>query len=184
MIWLIGNKGMLGTDVELSLIEERIDYIATDADVDITDINSLRTNVDGKGISWIINCSAYTAVDKAEEETEIAFSVNGDGVRNIATVAREKDAPLIHISTDYVYKGDIRGEYMEEDETAPLSIYGKSKLCGEQHLRNEWGKHFIFRLSWLYGLHGNNFIYTMLRLFKEKDEVRVVADQHGSPTYT
>lgn len=183
MIWLIGNKGMLGTDVERKLKANGLEYAASDVNVDITDINNLKNYSKNKKIDWIINCSAYTAVDKAEEETEKAFKINADGVGNIARVAKDKNAKLIHLSTDYVFDGKKSEEYTEDDGTGPIGVYGKSKLKGEENILHTLPEHFIFRISWLYGHHGANFVHTMLRLFGERDEVRVVNDQWGSPTF-
>lgn len=184
MIWLIGNKGMLGSDIEAELRNCKMPFTASDKEVDITDLNILKKYAGDKNFTWIINCSAYTAVDKAEDEEEIAFKVNAQGTKNISIVAREKNAKLIHFSTDYVFNGFKHSEYCEDDETNPESIYGKSKLQGELNIKEEWDKSFIFRISWLFGKNGNNFVYTMLRLFEEKDEVKVVCDQWGSPTYS
>ncbi len=184
MIWLIGNKGMLGSDVEGALINNQFTYFASDLDTDITDINSLKSFASGKDIQWVINCSAYTAVDNAEDDSETAFRINAEGVRNVALVAKEIDAVLIHISTDYVFDGTKEGEYYEDDSTVPTGVYGKSKLRGEEYISEIIEKFFIIRTSWLYGEKGNNFINTMLRLFNERDEVSVVSDQWGSPTYT
>jgi dTDP-4-dehydrorhamnose reductase len=184
MIWLIGNRGMLGSDVETALQTEQMEFISSDLDVDITDINSLKNFTENRDIRWIINCSAYAAVDNAEDDYETAFRINAEGVKNIASVAKENNAVLIHISTDYVFDGTKDDEYLEEDSTGPTGVYGKSKLRGEKYLLEITEKYFIIRTSWLYGKNGNNFINTMLRLFKERDEVNVVNDQWGSPTYT
>ncbi|MFH0974615.1 MAG: dTDP-4-dehydrorhamnose reductase [Spirochaetota bacterium] len=183
MIWLIGSKGMLGTDVELKLKANGLEYTASDMDVDITDIEALRNFAKDKEIGWIINCSAYTAVDKAEDEEARAFKINADGVGNIAQVAKEKKAKLVHLSTDYVYDGKKYEAYLESDPTGPIGVYGKSKLKGEEKVLATVQEYFIFRISWLYGHHGANFVHTMLRLFAERDEVRVVRDQWGSPTF-
>jgi dTDP-4-dehydrorhamnose reductase len=184
MIWLIGNRGMLGSDVEEMLKRHSIPYVASDIDIDITDYTILRDFASSREIGWIINCSAYTAVDRAEEERDKAFSINSDGAHNIARVARDSGAKLIHISTDYVFDGEKHGPYLEDDETNPLGAYGQSKLAGEQRIISTTDRYFIIRTAWLYGAKGNNFVRTMLRLFRERDEVRVVADQWGSPTYT
>ena len=184
MIWLIGNKGMLGSEMELMLQKNNLDYIASDMDVDIIDYNVIKDFADNKSISWIINCSAYTAVDKAEDEAEAAYKINDTGVLNIVKIAKEKGAVLIHFSTDYIFDGTQKGAYTEEDITNPLGVYGKSKLRGEEHIIQMLSKFFIFRISWLYGEYGNNFVHTMLRLFGEREEVHVVDDQQGSPTYT
>ena len=184
MIWLIGNRGMLGSDVEALMISRGIPFCATDIDLDITDPGALRKYASQKKISWIINCSAYTAVDRAEDEPDLAGRVNGDGIRNIAAIAREKDARLIHFSTDYVFDGLKDGGYSEDDATNPMTVYGLTKLKGERLLAETWQKHFIFRISWLFGKMGNNFVYTMIRLFNDRNVVKVVNDQMGSPTYT
>ena len=189
MIWLIGNKGMLGNDVEKLLKERGITYWATDKEVDIGDYKALEKFEKDKKIKWIVNCSGYTKVDKAEEEIDEAFRINKDGVRNIALFSANRQLRLIHISTDYVFDGrrkEGRGAvvYSEDDKTNPINIYGKSKLAGEDEIKKILEKYFIIRTAWLCGLQGNNFIYTMLRLFKERDLVKVVEDQWGSPTYT
>ena len=184
MIWLIGNKGMLGNDVEEVLGKNNEKYIASDIDVDITNYYELESFVRRKGIDWIINCSAYTAVDKAEDEPEKAFRINADGALNIAKIAKLKGSKLIHISTDYVFDGQKKEPYIEEDEPNPLGVYGKSKLEGERNVKSILNDYFIIRTAWLYGKNGNNFVYTMLRLFDERDEVKVVSDQFGSPTHT
>ncbi|HPO47014.1 MAG TPA: dTDP-4-dehydrorhamnose reductase, partial [Spirochaetota bacterium] len=133
--------------------------------------------------SWIINCSAYTAVDRAEDEPERAFEINARGVGSLARIAHEKGARLVHISTDYVFDGERGEPYNEDDSTRPTSVYGKSKLMGEEEILKTHPGHFIIRTAWLYGKNGPNFVYTMLRLFNERDEVRVVNDQRGSPTF-
>ena len=186
MIWLIGNKGMLGNDVEKLLKERELTYWASDKEVDIGDFKALEKFGKDKKIKWIINCSGYTKVDKAEEEINEAFRINKDGVRNIALFSAKRQIRLIHISTDYVFDGrqERTVAYREDDKTNPINIYGKSKLAGVEEIKNILEKYFIIRTAWLCGLQGNNFIYTMLRLFKEKDLVKVVEDQWGSPTYT
>jgi len=184
MIWLIGNKGMLGYEVEKLLKKKKTSYVASDQEIDITDYSILKKFVKDKKVDWIINCAAYTAVDKAEEEIEKAYRINRDGVGNLARIALDKQAKLIHISTDYVFDGkkDKTCAYTEEDQPNPMGIYGKSKLDGEKEIRNILNEYFIIRTAWLYGVNGHNFVYTMLRLFKERDVVKVVEDQWGSPT--
>lgn len=184
MIWLIGNKGMLGKEVEGLLKDHSIAHITNDIEVDITDYDAIIDFIGGRAVDWIINCSAYTAVDRAEDEPELAFRINAEGVLNIAKLARHKNAKLIHISTDYVFDGEKEGCYTERDVPNPPGVYGKSKLAGEENIRRTWPKNFIVRTAWLYGRHGQNFVYTMLRLFGEKDVVKVVSDQHGNPTFT
>ncbi len=189
MIWLIGNKGMLGNDVEKLLKEQGLTYWASDKEVDISDYKALEKFGKDKKIKWVINCSGYTKVDKAEEEIDEAFRINKDGVRNIALFLAKRQIRLIHISTDYVFDGGKEEDggtvaYREDDKTNPINIYGKSKLAGEEEIKKILEEYFIIRTAWLYGLKGNNFVYTMLRLFKERDLVKVVEDQWGSPTYT
>ncbi len=186
MIWLIGNKGMLGNDVEKLLKERKLAYWASDKEVDIGDYKALEKFGKDKKIKWIINCSGYTKVDKAEEEIDEAFKINKDGVRNIALFSASRQIRLIHISTDYVFDGWQEGTaaYDEDDKTNPITIYGKSKLAGEVEIKKILEEYFIIRTAWLYGLQGSNFVYAMLRLFKERDVVKVVDDQRGSPTYT
>ncbi len=184
MIWLIGNRGMLGSDVEKLLVRRSLPFMTSDIDVDITDPAALRAFAGQQDIEWIINCSAYTAVDAAEDERDRAFRINADGVLNIARLAEEKGAALIHVSTDYVFDGEKPGAYREDDATNPVGAYGASKLAGEQRIASAMKRYFIIRTAWLYGRTGKNFTLTMIRLFGERDEVRVVADQWGSPTYT
>ena len=186
MIWLIGNKGMLGNDVEKLLKERGLTYWGSDKEVDISDYKALEKFGKDKKIKWVINCAGYTKVDKAEEEIDEAFRINKDGVRNIALFSAKRQIRLIHISTDYVFDGmcKVPFVYREGDKTNPINIYGKSKLAGEEEIKKILREYFIIRTAWLYGLKGNNFIYTMLRLFKERDMVKVVEDQWGSPTYT
>jgi len=187
MIWLIGNKGMLGDDVEKLLEERGLTYWTSDREVDISDCKALEKFGKDKKIKWIINCAGYTKVDKAEEEIDETFRINKDGVRNIALFSAKRRIRLIHISTDYVFDGGQEGRavaYREDDETNPINIYGKSKLAGEEEIKKRLEEYFLIRTAWLYGLKGNNFIYTMLRLFKERDLIKVVEDQWGSPTYT
>jgi len=183
MIWLIGNKGMLGTEIEALLNERHLDYIASDREIDITDPVCLQEFAATKPLTWIINCAAYTAVDRAEEEPERAFQINAEGPRNLAHLAAARGGRLIHISTDYVFDGCQDVPYVETDLPNPLSAYGTGKCQGEQNIVSLLDEHFIIRTAWMYGKNGPNFVHTMLRLFREKNEVSVVADQWGSPTY-
>lgn len=182
-VLITGANGMLAKAVINELKEEEL--ILTDvADLDITDIDAVRKFVEENKPQYIINCAAYTAVDKAEEQEEIARKVNAIGPKNLAIVANEENATLIHISTDYVFGGDkdVEEDYSEMEEKSPNSVYGITKLEGEQEITNSCFKHYIFRTAWLYG-DGNNFVRTMLKLGKEKESINVVMDQHGSPTY-
>jgi dTDP-4-dehydrorhamnose reductase len=184
MIWLIGNKGMLGTELSLLLKKNGLDFIGTDIEVDITNIAILRDfTKQNSFIKWIINCAAYTAVDKAEDDKETCHLINIEGSRNIAAAAKEIGAVIVHISTDYVFNGRGIKPYTEEDETDPIGIYGLSKRFGEIKILEENNKSFIIRTAWLYGKYGNNFVHTILRLIKEKDNISIVNDQIGSPTW-
>ena len=183
MIWLIGNKGMLGTELSLLLENKGFSFIASDKETDITDINALKEFAKGNDIKWIINCAAYTAVDKAEDDSNVCRLLNTEGPRNIASAAKEINAKLIHISTDYVFNGMGTKPYTEEDSTDPTGVYGLTKRDGENELLNKNSCSYIIRTAWLYGQYGNNFVKTMLRLMKEKESISVVDDQKGSPTW-
>ncbi len=183
MIWLIGNKGMLGSEVESILKLKSLGYFTTDMDCDISSPEALKSAASDKKIDWIINCSAYTAVDAAEDNSVTAFKVNAEGAGNIADIAKNKGAVLIHISTDYVFNGSKQGPYTESDIPDPQGVYGRSKAVGEHLITEKIKKFFIIRTAWLYGKNGSNFVQTMLRLLKEKDNISVVNDQFGSPTY-
>ena len=183
-ILITGANGMLAKSVRKRL-EKGNELICTDvADLDITDEKAVMEFVTNAKPDYIINCAAYTAVDKAEEAGEIVRKINADGPKNLAIAAKTVDAPLVHISTDYVFGGDldIEEEYKEEDEKHPVTAYGITKLEGEEKIKENTDKYYIFRTAWLYG-DGNNFVRTMLKLGEIKDEINVVADQHGSPTY-
>ena len=183
-ILITGANGMLASSVKKRLANGN-ELICTDvSDLDITDLEAVKNKVAEIKPEYIINCAAYTAVDKAEDNYDIADKINGDGPKNLAIAAKEEDATLIHISTDYVFNGDldVSKTYSEEDAVGPVTVYGKTKLHGEQGVQENADKYYIFRTAWLYG-EGNNFVRTMLKLGKTKDELNVVADQHGSPTY-
>lgn len=182
-IWLVGAAGMLGRQLAGEFEKRGVAFFASDREVDIRHPQEVAKFVKGKPIAWIINCAAYTAVDRAEDEAEQALAINADGVENLARLAGGLGAKLIHFSTDYVFAGDRNEPYCEADEPRPLSQYGWSKHQGELRLRAGCSAYFIFRISWLYGVHGPNFVHTMLKLFREREVVRVVDDQVGSPTY-
>lgn len=187
MIWLIGAKGMLASEINTLLTQNSIQWIGTDIEVDITDKNALEEFYEeafqNKKCEWIINCAAYTAVDKAEDNSSMAQKLNADSLINIAELAKRVGAKLIHFSTDYVFAGNSTVPYIEADKTDPQSIYGKTKLEGELNIINNLHEHYIIRTAWLYGKAGPNFVSTMLRLMNEKDEIKVVNDQIGTPTY-
>lgn len=152
-------------------------------DLDISDLDSVSRALTGGGYDYVINAAAYTAVDLAEDEKGIAFAVNAEGAGNLAKVAAQNNCPIIHYSTDYVFDGQSRHPYSEGDLLSPLSVYGRSKLDGEQAVKAANPKHLIFRTAWVHSEFGKNFVKTMLRLAEELDEVSVVNDQIGSPTY-
>ena len=183
MIWIIGCNGMLGREVAELFQKNKIPFIGTDIECDITDISALAEFAKDKNIKWIINCSAYTNVDKSEEEEPKAYSINASGAANIAQTASLIGAKLIHISTDYVFNGKGNSPYKESDVKQPLGAYGRTKSAGEDLVAANTDKYFIVRTAWLYGKNGNNFVHTMLRLFAEKDSLNVVADQKGTPTW-
>lgn len=183
-ILITGANGMLAKSVRARLGKEN-ELICTDvADLDITDEQAVMKFVQENKPEYIVNCAAFTAVDKAEEVYDLAEKINSDGPANLAKAAKSIDATLVHISTDYVFDGDldVSKSYVEEDEVGPVTVYGKTKLHGEEQVKKNTDKYYIFRTAWLYG-DGNNFVRTMLKLGQEREEVSVVADQHGSPTY-
>jgi dTDP-4-dehydrorhamnose reductase len=188
LIWLIGSKGMLGTELSLLLEKSEFPFVGTDREVDITGMAALAAVhaklAEERPIKWIINCAAYTAVDKAEDDIEACRSLNMQGAANIAAIANNTGARLIHISTDYVFDGNGDRPYREDDATAPIGIYGLTKRDGEIAVLENNPSSYIIRTAWLYGKYGNNFVHTMLRLMNERNEVKVVNDQRGSPTWT
>ena len=182
-ILITGANGMLAKAVREELKENEL--ICTDvADLDITNLEAVKEYAKEVKPDYIINCAAYTAVDKAEENEELVYKINAIGPKNLAIAAQENDAVLVHISTDYVFGGekDVSEDYSEDDEKNPQAVYGTTKLAGEKFIEENCKKFYIFRTAWLYG-EGHNFVRTMINLSKEHDEVKVVNDQHGSPTY-
>ena len=183
-ILIVGNKGQLGWALERKAKQAGIDAIGVDLpELDLTRGKAVRQQVGRKRCAAVVNVAAYTAVDKAEGDVDAAFAVNRDGVANLADACREHEVPLIHISTDYVFIGTGNTPYKPNDAIDPLGIYGRSKAAGEKEVRERLNQHLIIRTSWLYGVHGPNFVKTMLRLAKEKKEIRVVDDQKGCPTF-
>ena len=184
-ILITGANGMLAKEVK-EKFEQGNEIITTDvAELDITNEQAVMDYIVKAKPDYIINCAAYTAVDKAEENYELADRINGDGPANLAKAAKAAGAKLVHISTDYVFGGDldISKDYSEDDAKSPVTAYGKTKLHGEQGIENNMDEYYIFRTAWLYGIGGNNFVKTMTKLGSTRDELNVVADQHGSPTY-
>jgi dTDP-4-dehydrorhamnose reductase len=184
-VLVTGVAGQLGYDVVKVLQDRNIKAVGVDiADFDLTDADAVLAYVKKANPTCIVHCAAYTAVDKAEDEQDKAWAVNVLGTRNIALAAKEADAKLMYISTDYVFNGDKKGTYNADDPKNPLGVYGNTKYQGEGECASQVQKLFIVRLSWVFGKNGNNFVKTMLRLSETRDEITVVCDQQGSPTYT
>jgi dTDP-4-dehydrorhamnose reductase len=188
MIWIIGSAGMLGTELVELCKSQGVDYVGSDRDVSILELKALQgflSSLDEKGQKpdWIVNCAAYTAVDKAEDEPERCYSLNALGPQNIGRIASAFGVRVLHISTDYVFAGNGTRPYSEDDPVAPQSVYGKTKAEGERLLLDACPNAVIVRTAWLYGQYGPNFVATMIKLMNTRDSVGVVADQKGSPTW-
>lgn len=184
-ILVTGSNGQVGSEIKELSSEYSYNFFFTDrTDLDITNFHAIKEFVEKNSINIIINCAAYTAVDKAESDEKNADAVNHQAVENLANIAKEKSLTLVHISTDYVFDGKNFKPYMEDDVTNPTGVYGKTKLDGEKALLDINPKNsIIIRTAWVYSSYGANFVKTMLRLGKEKDELGVIYDQVGSPTY-
>ncbi|MEF9962228.1 MAG: dTDP-4-dehydrorhamnose reductase [Erysipelotrichaceae bacterium] len=183
-ILVTGVKGQLGHDIVLEAQKRNIEAIGVDIDeMDITNAEQVSSVIKESKVDAVIHCAAYTAVDKAEDNIEVCRKVNVQGTQNIVDVCRELDIKMMYFSTDYVFDGLGEKPWEEYDQRKPLNIYGETKYEGELAVET-LKKFFILRISWVFGINGNNFIKTMLRLGKENGEVRVVNDQIGSPTYT
>jgi dTDP-4-dehydrorhamnose reductase len=176
---ILGSGGMLGTELSKAFPDA---IKITRSELDITNEDSIRTMIEEIKPDIVINAAAYTNVDGCEEEKELAFDVNGRALEHIAKRCSSAGATLVHYSTDYVFNGSKK-EYFESDKTDPISVYGQSKLMGEKNIIENMKDYRIIRTSWLFGLHGKNFVETMLKLSKEMDNVKVVNDQFGKPTY-
>jgi dTDP-4-dehydrorhamnose reductase len=181
-ILLIGANGQIGGEA-LPLLRAHGNVVSlTRAELDLTDSAAIRAAVRQLKPRWIVNCAAYTAVDKAESDSQAAFAINGDAPGVLGQEALRIGAPVIHFSTDYVFSGDGNRPWREEDPTGPLGVYGASKLAGEQALAGSGAAHFIFRTSWVYGARGENFLLRILKLALEREELKIVDDQYGAPT--
>lgn len=184
-VLVTGVKGQLGYDVVRELQKRGHEAVGVDIDeMDITDAEAVERVMTEMKPDAVIHCSAYTAVDRAEEETEICRRVNVGGTENIAKICKKLDCKMLYLSTDYIFSGDGERPWEPDDEASPLNAYGQSKYDGELALKKYVKKYFIVRISWVFGINGNNFIKTMLRLGRENGAVKVVDDQIGSPTYT
>ena len=183
-ILVTGSQGQLGNEMQQAASRfPSFNYIFTDiAELDICDKDALNAFVKTNKVSIIVNCAAYTAVDKAETDIDLCNKINRDAVRNIGEVATENQLNVVHVSTDYVFDGTNYTPYTEEMEVCPATMYGKSKLAGEQALLDNCNQAVIIRTAWLYSAYGNNFVKTMMRLGKERDSLNVIFDQIGSPT--
>jgi dTDP-4-dehydrorhamnose reductase len=186
-ILVTGKNGQLGKSIHKIVAnnEQTDDFVFVGREeLDLSNENSIARYFEGNAFDLIINCAAYTTVDKAEEEVVLANQVNHLAVKQLAELAKTQQAKLIHISTDYVFDGESDQPYTETDVTNPVNVYGKTKLAGEQALQEAMPTNaIIVRTSWVYSEYGNNFVKTMLRLGQERDELNVVSDQIGSPTY-
>ncbi len=182
-IFVTGSKGQLGHELLIQGNNSGYEILPADLpDLDITDKTQVKHRLERFQPSFVVNAAAYTNVDKAETEQNFAFAVNRDGPANLAEACAKLEIPLIHISTDFIFDGKKSSPYIESDPVSPLSVYGKSKQEGENEVRSRLKKHIILRTAWLYGVHGQNFVKTMLRLGREKEVISVVSDQFGSPT--
>jgi dTDP-4-dehydrorhamnose reductase len=183
-ILVTGAKGQLGSEIrDLSDNLKGGTFIFTDTDLDITDPKALDSYFGENRTDIVINCAAYTAVDRAEKERKAAYLLNEKACSHLAGLSKKYGFRLLHISTDFVFDGKKSTPYIETDKTGPVSIYGMTKLGGEKELISKASSYIIIRTSWLYSSYGNNFVKTILRVSGEKDELRVVYDQTGSPTY-
>lgn len=184
-ILVTGSKGQLGNELQLLAKDyDQFNFFFTDIEeLDITDKAAVAAFVKGHDIQYIVNCAAYTAVDRAEDDEELCFRINRDAVVNLAECASENGIRFLQVSTDYVFDGKSYRPYKEDDPVSPQTVYGKSKLAGEKAALSICKETVIIRTAWLYSSFGNNFVKTMLRLGRERDRLTVVFDQVGSPTY-
>jgi len=181
-ILLFGKNGQVGWELQRSLSPLGDVISVSREDVDMENLEELRHYLQNKNPDVIVNAAAYTAVDKAESESDLAYQINSEAVAILADEANKLNAWLIHFSTDYVFDGSKSSPYNEDDTPCPISIYGKSKLAGERQIQKYHSKYLIFRTSWVFGVHGHNFAKTILALAKNREELNVVSDQYGAPT--
>lgn len=184
-VLVTGAKGQLGYDVVNELKKRNHEAIGVGSDkMDITDRDSVEKIFEETKVDAVVHCAAYTSVDAAEDNKGLCMKVNVEGTKNIAKACKKIDAKMIYISTDYVFNGEGEKPWEPEDECAPLNVYGRSKYEGELAVEKYLDKYFIVRIAWVFGINGKNFVKTMLNLGETKDEINVVNDQFGSPTYT
>lgn len=184
-VFVTGVKGQLGHDVVNELTKRGIESIGVDIEeMDITDAEIVKQVITQSAPDAVVHCSAYTAVDAAEENEAVCRKVNADGTRNIAEVCRSLDIKMLYLSTDYVFDGKGERPWEPEDERHPLNVYGQTKYEGELAIQENLEKYFIVRIAWVFGVNGSNFIKTMLKLSQTHKRITVVNDQYGSPTYT
>ncbi|MBO0423895.1 dTDP-4-dehydrorhamnose reductase [Enterococcus plantarum] len=187
MILLTGGNGQLGTELRHLLDEQGMEYVSTDSkELDITDAEKTMAYITNLKPKLIYHCAAYTAVDKAEDEgKELDEKINVEGTRNVAVAAKAVDATLVYISTDYVFDGTKKDEmYKTDDQTNPQNEYGRTKLLGEQIVQDILEKYYIIRTSWVFGQYGHNFVFTMQKLAETRNQLTIVDDQFGRPTWT
>jgi dTDP-4-dehydrorhamnose reductase len=184
-ILITGAGGMFGQDAAQLFFDSGYNVLkANKADLDVTNLAQVREFFAKNKIDFVLHAAAYTKVDDAETNEDLAFLINAKGAKNVAIASNEKLVPMIYISTDYVFDGEKGAPYLPNDKTNPLNIYGASKLMGEENVKKENPKHYIVRTSWLYGKNGKNFVDTMINLSKTQKSIKVVNDQFGCPTWT
>ena len=184
-ILVTGSTGQLGSDVVKELLKRGYSTLSPNrSELNLCSEDNNRNYILNSNCEAIVHCAAYTQVDKAEDEKDLCIKINATATKHIAKCAKILDIPMIYISTDYVFDGTKDGKYTENDETNPLNIYGESKLAGEKYVQEILDKYYIVRTSWVFNINGKNFIETMLRLSKANNQLSIVNDQIGSPTYT
>jgi dTDP-4-dehydrorhamnose reductase len=184
-VMITGSEGMLGRDIVYAFTDGGCKNLALNhKDLEICDFNQVKQQFSVFKPDLVVNCAAYSNVDAAESDKQAAFMVNGLGVQNLALACSQADCPLVHFSTDYVFNGEKQEPYKIFDKPDPINVYGESKLAGEHYVSSLLRRFYLIRTSWLYEHHGKNFIETILKLAGERDEIRVVDDQFGAPTFS
>lgn len=182
-VLVTGSQGQVGRELLRLAHDFDVEAVGVNHDkLDITDQAAVQTFISEEQPDAVINAAAYTAVDKAEDDADAAYAVNATAVGYLAQACADLGIPLVHISTDYVFDGSKQGAYTEEDAVSPVGVYGQTKLVGEAEVQKYCTKHYVLRTSWVFSAHGNNFVKTMLRLGKEREQLGIVADQYGKPT--